>query len=34
MSTNQDDNFVEIAKVDEIPVEKMKHIEIDGKESV
>jgi hypothetical protein len=34
MSTNQDDNFVEIAKVDEIPVGTMKHIEIDGKESV
>jgi hypothetical protein len=28
MSTNQDDNFVEVAKVDEIPVGKMKHIEI------
>jgi nitrite reductase/ring-hydroxylating ferredoxin subunit len=34
MSTNQDDNFVEVAKVDEIPAGKMKHIEIDGKEIV
>jgi nitrite reductase/ring-hydroxylating ferredoxin subunit len=34
LSTNQDDNFVEVAKVDEIPVGKMKHIEVDGKEIV
>lgn len=34
LSTNQGNNFVEVAKVDEIPVGKMKHMEIDGKEIV
>jgi len=34
MSTNQGNNFVEVAKVDEIPAGKMKHIEINGKEIV
>ena len=34
MSTDQGNNFVEVAKVDEIPAGKMKHIEINGKEIV
>ncbi len=34
MSTDQGNNFVEVAKVDEIPGGKMKHIEINGKEIV
>ena len=34
LSTDQGNNFVEVAKVDEIPGGKMKHIEINGKEIV
>ena len=34
MSTDQGNSFVEVAKVDEIPGGKMKHIEINGKEIV
>ncbi len=34
MSVTQGNNFVEVAKVDDIPAGKMKHIEVDGKELV
>ena len=34
MSSNQGNNFVEVARVDDIPAGNMKHIEVGGKEIV
>ena len=34
MSSNQGNNFVEVARVDDIPAGNMKHIEVRGKEIV
>ncbi|HEY6882718.1 MAG TPA: Rieske 2Fe-2S domain-containing protein [Nitrososphaeraceae archaeon] len=34
MSSNQGNNFVEVARVDDIPAGSMKHIEVGGKEIV